>query len=144
MAKAKKKGTQEPLRMVYMVPCDSVSKDPNTGKATLYGLFDKIWLENIPGVIPRFSVFAKLDGLGKFPVIVEVVDPKGKIIESSKLDLEVKKDGFAILHMDFGNVDVRKAGDVEIRIMSGRRMVGNARIPVAKKKQARSPRKKRG
>lgn len=59
-----------------MLAADGLACDPNSGKATLYGVFDQVFAERFPTISPTFFLFIQLEGGdGNFSFRVQVRDP---------------------------------------------------------------------
>jgi len=86
MAKTAQKN--QSLQVLVLLACDQVSRDPNSGKVTLYGLFDRIYVPAVPAAA-MVAVFAKLKGIGRHEVRICAFDPDSKIIQDSSTTVDV-------------------------------------------------------
>jgi len=75
-----------------MVLCDSVHRDPATGKFTLLGTFDSFVAKTYPAQIKLAIYFAVTDGIGSCTLRLQLVDAK------------------------LGTIDAKIEGDIEGRI----------------------------
>ena len=131
--KTKKKPVS--LKVIHLVVCDGVARDPNTGKATLYGLFDRLVIEKIPSSAGGFSVFAKLSGYGKYPIKVDLVRPNGSADSLLEATIDIPKSGYAHVHAIVTGIEMKQYGQHWIQVKSGRRKVGSpCPLEIAKKK----------
>lgn len=125
--------------VLLFVLCDAVSRDPNTGKTSIYGIFDKIWTEKFPSSIALMSIFLRLkDASGKHTVEVEVIDPKGVKLEGNGAVAEINCPPNAILEMNIqlAGVPLKKRGSYKITLKVDNRRVGKPyEIQVEKRKK---------
>ena len=147
MAKTKKKKrppAKKYPKVALMIPCDAISRDPSSGKATLYGLFDTLFVNKFPAEIHTFSLFVKLnDGAGKHNLLIAVLDPDGKLIDGtgvSGIELDLNEATEAEVSVQIGGLKVKKAGKYTIQIRSGKKDIGDPFILTVVK---RSPPKKK-
>jgi hypothetical protein len=74
---ARTKETKAPS-LSLLVLCDGAVRDPNSGKMTLYGLFDRVICNTLPGT-SHFTIYAKLvGGTGKHEIGIQILDPSDK------------------------------------------------------------------
>ncbi|MCH8046565.1 MAG: hypothetical protein IID44_22900 [Planctomycetes bacterium] len=121
---AKKKTAARDLPAVTAIlTCDAVSSDPNSGKKTLYGLFDKFTPKQFPSTA-SFWVFVRfLGGRGSHDVMFILVGPrKKKVAESPTFSLKCSKNKKHDVIMNLAGVELRKKGTYSIEIaIDGRR-----------------------
>ncbi len=68
-------------KVLYMVLCDGFSTEPNSGKKTLLGVFDKIAFKNFPSAYPSFTIAIGLEGgQDHYELGTVVKDPSNKIV----------------------------------------------------------------
>ncbi|MAD79819.1 MAG: hypothetical protein CMJ50_03095 [Planctomycetaceae bacterium] len=120
---AKRKRPKPPLQLLLLAACDSVARDPGTGKPTLYGLFDVVWADSFPAS-GHFSVFAKIAGSGKYLIVVELVPPAGKALELGEATIQCKKAGHGHIHLAFAGKMFRRSGTYRIRLKSDGQTIG--------------------
>jgi hypothetical protein len=112
-ATAKSKSPLPELRC--FLTCDAVSPDPNSGKKSLYGLFDTVWGKEFPSGSRPFALFARLvGGKGKITVHLETTGTDGKPLDQGPLALEanfVSATG-AELVVHFAGLEFSKPGVV--------------------------------
>lgn len=83
----------------FMAACDMSARDPNSGKITLYGLFDTIQTESFPSRFGPFTLYAKISGgTGQSTGTFVLLDPKGR---------EVPQDGLPQFGINFSLTDGR-------------------------------------
>ncbi len=69
-----KKHYQEPMALA-MVICDSLHRDPATGKYTLLRLFSVIGASSFPVTHPQLALYVALtDGRGTVPIKIRLID----------------------------------------------------------------------
>ncbi len=122
-SKTKKKPVS--LEVIHLVACDGVARDPNTGKATLYGLFDRLIVEKVPSPAGGFSVYAKLGGYGKYPISIDLVRPDGSADLLLEATIDIPKTGYAQVHAIIAGIEMKQYGRHWIQVKSGRRKVGS-------------------
>ncbi len=145
MAKKKKNTKKSPppnqpaLELVLATVCDSVARDPISGKPTLYGIFERMFAEKFPTKLGLFHYYARLRGLGTYDILLELMLPDGQketVLESS---LDCRENGVAQIHAIIGNIESKKPGIVNLQLKSGRKRVGKptqfelVRIPKKRK-----------
>lgn len=124
--KAKTASRVESPNLVLLALCDAVSRDPNTGKATLYGIFDIVQIRDIGQQVPAFSVFIVLrSGKGSQVLKFELVDPTGKsivVIETGPLDFSEN----ARVHcaVQFAGIKFTMPGTHKLVVRAGRKRIG--------------------
>lgn len=70
--------TKRETVMRGFMACDAVSRD-QTGKSSIHGLFDIIYLDSLPGAFKPFCLFLRLMGTeGMRSIRVDGVGPDGK------------------------------------------------------------------
>lgn len=72
---------QSKLKLLYLVLCDGFSTEPNTGKKSFLGVFDRIIADAFPIVFPSLMIAVGLEG-GDEPFEIGSIlqDPGGKEI----------------------------------------------------------------
>lgn len=61
--------------VLAMLICDTVYRDPGTGKSTIRGCFSSISSFQFPAIHPALTVFAEFtDGRGVVPIRLKIVD----------------------------------------------------------------------
>lgn len=128
--KTKKKVAQrkQKLELELITTCDSVSRDPNNNKSTLYGLFDNIAVEKFPCVSPTFSLFAQLKGNGDYDIDVEFISPNGKSEDLAGVSIKCVADRLSVVVATISGLQFDKPGDYQLAIKYGRR-----RLPLTKR-----------
>jgi hypothetical protein len=123
MAKRRKskQRRQPPVRAVLLTACDSASRDPGTGKVTLYGLFDIIWAKEFPTTFRPFVLFAQLAGHGKYPIAVELRTPNGRVEKLAEIEVECKPRAFAVIEATLAGLNFKRPGDYQLAVTCRRR-----------------------
>ena len=140
---AKKKSSRiaaVPPKAVVFVACDSVSRDPNTGKPTLYGLFDIVWTSEFPCRSKPFALYAKLIGEGKHPISIHLVGPRGQSIQLGEAEIKIPPKAKAVIQADLVGVEFKRPGTYKLLLRAGRKTVGCTSFEV--KRKIRNKRKK--
>ena len=134
MAKKKSGRTAAaPLKAVVFVACDSVSRDPNTGKPTLYGLFDIVWASEFPCRSKSFALYAKLTGEGKHPISIHLVGPGGQTEKLGEADIKIAAKAMGHVQAELVGVEFKRPGTYELLLRAGRRTVGRTSFQVRRK-----------
>jgi hypothetical protein len=63
-----------------LITCDSVAHDPNSGKVTLYGIFDRISSQKFPTVHALLSIYWRCQVPGPGRVGVSILKPDGSML----------------------------------------------------------------
>ena len=141
MAKKKSRRTAAtPLKAVVFVLCDSVSRDPNSSKPTLYGLFDIVWSPEFPFRAKSFALYAKLTGEGKHSISIHLVSPRGQSKKLGEAEVKIPPGANAVLQADLIGVEFKRPGTHKLLLRSGRKTVGSTVFEV--KRKAADKRKK--
>jgi len=122
----KKKGkprrvAPDSLEGVACLLCDAVSRDPNTGKHSLYGVFDLMWAERFPLRYGVFTLYAQLKGKGKHRVSIHLVDPTGESKKLGEIEPSVPTTGGFTLQAELAGVEFKRAGQYRLEVRSGRK-----------------------
>ena len=129
-----------PPKAVVFVLCDSVSRDPNTGKPTLYGVFDILWTSEFPFRYKSFALYAKLTGKGKHSISIHLVGPRGQSEKLGEAEVSIPSGAKFVIQADLIGAEFRRSGTHELLLRSGRTIVGRTSFEV--KRKAPSKRKK--
>jgi len=147
-AKGKKKHTSIAARVSPQVQlvilCDAVARDPNSGKATLYGLFDSFVPRRFPATL-NFAVYLKLvGGNGTNQIGLDFLDAAGKSVLSGdkpKIAVDCRADRQAVVIVHLAALRIVKAGDFQLIVKCNNRRLGQP-IQVIVKKPPRTAKKK--
>lgn len=145
----KKKTAAKPdlPKIFNLVTCDAVSRDPTSGKVSLYGLFGKVIAENVPTDPIPFGVHASIQGgSGKHTAVFEIKDPDGQTIEDSRIEFTLScKPRAAGDLMGRGAMVFEKYGEYNFVFRIGRKRMATRTVIVTKpaKKTAAKKRRKR-
>jgi hypothetical protein len=117
----------EPPTLIALVLCDTVIEDARTGKKSLIGIFQNIFVRSLPVRHSSMYIWASLSGgRGKQKFTVRIVDPKGQrlLILTGEADL---KDPLGIMDMVFhlDGFPITAMGEYHIDILFGDRPVAH-------------------
>lgn len=138
--KKRLKGKGECPAMLYMVACDAVSRDPASGKETLYGVFEKILMSQLPGVYARpISVFAKLHGgSGEHEISFDVLGPDNHPLpdsETTTSKVTFVKGQSGVVNVQIVGLTLARAGIYKFVVKCDGRPIGSpCEIEVIKQK----------
>jgi len=117
-----------------MVVCDSIYRDPYTGKFTLIGTFSTISANQFPVRHPHLFVYAALTGgRGKIPLRVEVVDTdESEILAKLTGEVDNRNDPRAIQELAFGFAGLvfPKQGEYRIALYANNEFMVERRLLV--------------
>ena len=133
---AKKKSRRiaaAPPKAVTLVACDSVSRDPNTDKPTLYGLFDIIWTSKFPFQSKPFALYARLIGEGKHLISIHLVGPRGQSEKLGEAEIKIPPKAKTVIQADLVGVEFERPGTYELLLRAGRKTVGRTSFEVQRK-----------
>jgi hypothetical protein len=111
------------IELEAIVMCDSVAKDPNSGKPTLYGVFDNLNTTKLPTTSSFWCVARLLGGEGKQTLTIDISDENGDSILEHKPDLELTlyKDKKSNMIVQFDGVKLTKKGKHTLSKFAGRK-----------------------
>ena len=104
--------------------CDAVSRDPNTGKPSLYGLFDSIYSAKFPATARPFCLFAKLSGDGRYRIALELVSPDEQVDKLGEVTVQCTRRQYSILEMSVAGLKLKKPGYYGFRLRANNRLIG--------------------
>ena len=111
------------------VVCDSVTKDPQTGKHTLIGVFDQVTATQFPARVPTFATYAKISGgEGSHKITFEVRGTDDQPLQNTKFDaVEIKceNDRRTEITVNIANLQFPEAGRYQFLLKSGDETIGN-------------------
>ncbi len=116
-----------------MVVCDSHYRDPFTNKCTLIGTFSALAGEAFPIVHPHITIYvaALLDGHGKIPIRLEMVDTDEECIPLFNFEGSVTfTDPRHVIEMCFqaGAISVPEPGEYRLKLFAGSQFIMERRI----------------
>ena len=143
---SKKTAKPVPPNVSTFVTCDAIARDPNSGKATLYGVFNQVFAEKFPSGTVPFSLYASIaGGQGKHALAFEVLDPKGNrvLLEGEQdttfsVDCDPSSGGELLAR---GAISFKTVGDYDFVIRSGRKRLAIRTIKVVRRAQKSKPKK---
>ena len=124
-------------KAVLFAACDSVSRDPNTGKPTLYGLFDIIWASEFPCRFRPFALYAKVVGAGQHVVSFHLVGPRGRSEKLGEAELKIPSNQKAAIQADLAGLEFKRPGRYEVLLRAGRKTLGRTSFEVKRKATAK-------
>ena len=122
-----------PPKAVVFVACDSVSRDPNTGKPTLYGLFDIIWASKFPCQPKPFALYAKLTGEGRHLISIHLHGPRAQSEKLGEAEIKIPPKAKAVIQADLVGAKFKQPGTYELLLRAGRKTVGRTSFEVRRK-----------
>ncbi len=120
-----------------LAACDLVSRDPNTGKATLYGIFERITPEVFP-TRGSFWIYARFEGIGEHDVDLNISDQRGVMLmnQPRRAHIKFSREGKAVLIVRIDEMPFSKPGEYTVEFKSGRKAIGRPLKIVAEKRKA--------
>lgn len=108
-----------------MVPCDAVSRDPNSGKATIYGVFDRIRGRSFPATA-SFHIFAKIFGKpGEYKFAVELSPASGKALRLGveEMTFTIPSTGILEIGVEMAKLPFLGPGKHQLALVVGRQRI---------------------
>ena len=109
--------------------CDVVTKDRQTGKHTLAGIFDKVTAARFPATIPQFATYAKISGgQGQHQVTFEVLGPDKEPLENTKfnkVDIDCAEGRKTEITVNIAKLQFPAPGTYKFALKSGEKVLGN-------------------
>jgi hypothetical protein len=138
--KPKSKAKKYPDIDLFVV-CDSVTKDAQTGRHSLLGLFDKVAAQTFPIRFPRFATFAKISGgSGIHQITFDVIDPDGTSLDGtsfSTVQIDCDASPATEITVEIAGLIYPSPGIYQFVLRSGNRRIGKPyNITVASKDSA--------
>lgn len=125
-ASAKRKAVAKLPSLALLVPCDSISRDPNTSKVTLYGLYDAWYMKSLPDNARITALIRLIGGKGQHKVEIRVSGPNGRAIPESTGVFDVSFDPSPNVEIGFiTGVLVKKYGPYTIEVYIGKKRIGD-------------------
>lgn len=140
----------QPVANAFLL-CDSVSRDARTGKTSLFGIFNMIWVQQTPTVHPFLAIYACLtEAKGEYEVWVEVVHvPTNQRVArfptTEQPPLLIKADSplapldYVELVFEVRNLPLQELGEYEFRLFVDGRITALRRLWVASLAEAPEP-----
>jgi hypothetical protein len=127
-----------------MVVCDSIYRDPYTGKFTLIGTFSTIGGVSLPLQHPQLFVYTAITGgRGKFPLRLEITHADDdQAIAELKGEIDCQSDPRAIqeLAFSFGGLVFERFGEYRISLYANEEFMVERRVLVFNlEQQGQSP-----
>lgn len=106
-----------------MVVCDSIWRDPSSGKSTILGTFSAIAGSDFPLTIPEIGVYIALtDGHGKVPLKLQLIDIKDEQVVLHVAEGELTfEDPRSVAELAFHLSDItfREPGEYRFQLFCG-------------------------
>lgn len=126
--KTKAKNGRKSVRptLDLLVICDAISRDPNSGKATLYGVYSRISVPKLRVPIPEIQVYGRLrGGEGEFPLELRVRRPDGTEVKSENyVDIQCKPNRTIEVYSKFAGFSPNEVGLHQVIFRVGKRQLG--------------------
>jgi hypothetical protein len=131
----------ESFKLNYLHLCDAATADSN-GKVNILGIFDKLYLSNLPS---RYQKFTLVSSLTIYKLASEIQILQIKILDSNKteikldnpiqLELQIDKENFkknanVNLILDIANVEFSKYGKHSLNIYINNHLIGSTNLSV--------------
>lgn len=116
--------------LIAVLVCDTAVADPNTGKKTLIGVFDRINVGRFPTQHPM-SVYVKLtDAEGYYRVNIKFVQVStGRALASADGELQAKDRLLSTdVHIGFPPLPIPEAGRYEFQVWANSTYLGGTSI----------------
>jgi len=128
--KASKKAPRDSNPTVDLfILCDKVTKDRQTGKHTLAGIFDKVTAARFPATIPQFATYAKISGgIGAHQITFQVLGPDKTPLENTKfnkVDIECAEGRKTEITVNIAKLQFPAPGVYNFALKSGDKVLGN-------------------
>lgn len=128
----KRKTSAPKIELLFAVVCDAANLDPGTGKATLYGVFDKITCPKLPARA-QFHFFAKLRlDIGTHTVALHLIAPDKTEKNLGSLPIEVKEAGSVPFHAVL-DTELEQLGEYLLQLRSGSKKIATCQLFVEAK-----------
>ena len=112
-----------PPKVNLLLACDAISRDPNTGKVSLYGIFDGISVATFPATA-KFALFAKISGTGRVPMTIRLIRPRGRPQTLGEFDINFKRERTAELTLDLAPLVFKHSGEYKVSLDSHGKAIG--------------------
>ena len=130
------------IELLFLIACDATSRDPNTGKATLYGIFHAVTSAEFPIRFRPFALFGELRGEGQHPVDLYVVAPTGEARKIGELTIDCSPRSRATLDIQIAGFEFESPGEYVFQLRRGRRIL-KPTCTIEATESRREPRRKR-
>ncbi|MCS6885568.1 MAG: hypothetical protein RMM17_04355 [Acidobacteriota bacterium] len=101
---------EQEAEMLYQITCDDVRLEVGN-KLSLMGIFQEIYVQRLPVVLPKLAVVTQWTGYGRFTSEIRILSPKHEIIAASaKAEFEIPEDGYANNINFFMNLHLERPG----------------------------------
>ena len=108
------------VEVLAFLVCDSTMKDASTGKATLSGIFDRLWARQFPCLHPRCSIYFRLRFLDQNTKATEltlvITSPSGMKQAMPSVTLPVQEGGIAEGSINIEGLPFPAEGAYEIEL----------------------------
>lgn len=128
MVKKKASRSKKMPEITLFLVCDAVSRDPNSRKLSLYGVFDSFNVDKFPTQFGAFSVVVRLKGgSGRHSLRLEILDTKGvkaEVPSEPKVDADLSPGVGVEVVIQVVGLTVKKSGILKFVMKSGNRRIG--------------------
>lgn len=133
----------EKFQLDYLHIADSASID-QFGKVSIYGIFEKIILEKIPGKLLKFVIVGSIKFGRKIGeninLKVKIVNPNGKELRMKPISVNFpikeeanKKGGRIGFTIEVGNLEFKKIGKYKVILYVNKKKIEVKRLTVVKR-----------
>lgn len=110
-------GQEQEAEMLYQITCDDVRLEVGN-KLSLMGIFQEIYVQRLPVVLPKLAVVTQWAGYGRFSSEIRILSPKHEVIAASaKADFEIPHNGYANNINFFMNLHFDKPGSYIVQTL---------------------------
>ncbi len=97
-----------------LLTCDASARDPN-GKLTLYGIFDRIWVDRLPATYSMFVVYFRCAAPGPGRVAVRILKPDMSVLSDLEA-IDTDKSGWHTVQGTYtlGGVELPSEGEYRV------------------------------
>lgn len=114
--------------LIATLICDVAVADPTTGKKTLVGIFDRIYVSKFPTQRPMSLYLKMTDAEGYYPIEIEYVYVNtGEVLVRVAGEMEARDRTLSSdIYIPLPPLPIPKDGRYEFRVKAGNMFLGNA------------------
>lgn len=125
------------LKVELLVLCDHALTS-REGKLSIIGIFDRIFVKNIPAKFSRFFVVAVLKGEPnqRYDISLSVKNPQGEEVlpQTKKISIKLGSHGHSNIITDVVNMPLSQAGTYSIALSQAKQKISTKKLNVVKLK----------
>jgi hypothetical protein len=127
------------VNVALAVVCDHALID-QSGKLSVIGIFERIWVERFPAVHPRLHLVLRLKGrrteIGDHPIVIRLLDPDGMEVLRGDGSVQIGEPAAGVTEVEAGavlafDVPLEKAGVYGFEIAVDGEVVAGVPVTVA-------------